>query len=265
MVARSDHQLLNSPDMKEPLLSVQDVGYSVGEGAAARVILRNVTLTLNRGDRLAIVGPNGCGKSSLLRRIASDSTLAGEQTGNIRIGGSGNAVVSFVRQHPKLFPWLRVSDNVGFAEDKGDVGSKDALIARLACSTLKNRFPANLSGGELQRVALAQALFPHPDLLLLDESVSAMDQGHKRQVMETLAQECCERAMGLIFVTHDVRDVLVFANRVLVLSPDEAGTATASEIALPSGGAVDSPESKQAIVAITLAMSGGILPRNKQK
>lgn len=250
--------------MEEPLVSVQDVGYCVGDGAAARMLMRNVTLTLKRGDRLAIVGPNGCGKSSLLRLIASDSTLTGEQAGSIRIGGDANTVVSFVRQRPKLFPWLRVRDNVGFAKGKGDVGALEALMNRLACSTLVDRFPANLSGGELQRVALAQALFPNPDLLLLDESVSAMDQRNKRQVIDALAQECRERDMGLMFVTHDFRDIMVLANRVLVLSPDEAGTAIPHEITLPNNGSVDSPEGKQAIVEIMLAMSGGILSTSKQ-
>jgi ABC-type sulfate/molybdate transport systems ATPase subunit len=190
-----------------------------------------------RGDgrTVALVGPNGSGKTTILRAIAG---IRRPRSGRIRVGESvlfdGDAGVErapearrigYVPQGCGLFPHLRVIDNVAFGlafrpDREGRRSRREAaarLLDDLGCAHLTARLPDALSGGERQRVALARALIVNPQLLLLDEPLSALDASVRRTMRGFLAGRLQELDKPAIVVTHDVRDAIALDAHVYVL------------------------------------------------
>lgn len=175
---------------------------------------------------VALVGPNGCGKTTLLRMIAGARR---PDEGEIEVGGSavfssarGIDVpceargVGYVPQGFGLFPHLTVLDNVAFGVREGPPRRRAAAaramagraLAELDAEALAERRPGTLSGGEQQRVALARALIREPRILLLDEPLSALDAVARRSVRRFLAERLRSLGRPSIIVTHDVRDIV---------------------------------------------------------
>jgi molybdate transport system ATP-binding protein len=189
----------------------------------------SVDLQGNGGPR-AVVGPNGAGKSTLLRTLAGAHRPA---HGSLHIGGrcvfdrsTGVDVapehrhVGFLPQGFGLFPHLNVLDNVAYgAPGKGREAAL-AELERFGVAQLAERLPARLSGGECQAVALARALLRSPQLLLLDEPLSALDLVARRAARRQLAEHLAVVAVPALVVTHDPADVLELGADVVVL---EAG------------------------------------------
>lgn len=195
----------------------------------------SVTLGVPAGRTLALIGPNGSGKSSVLGVIAG---LLPADEGTADLGGRRlfhagrepfRAVhlpphergVALLSQQPALFPHLRVRDNVAFGpRSRGAGGDRareqaDRWLAELGATDLASRRPSSLSGGEAQRVALARALAAEPDLLLLDEPLSALDVSVAAVIRQVLRQVL--RGRTAVVVTHDVLDVVLLADRIAVL------------------------------------------------
>jgi ABC-type sulfate/molybdate transport systems ATPase subunit len=191
----------------------------------------------------AIIGPNGAGKTTLLRAIAgADVGLQG----NVALSGrtlfdssTGVALpaeqrrVGYVPQGHGLFPHLHALDNVAFGCDRARAR---ATLERLEAAHLALRRPRTLSGGERQRIALARALAPDPDGLLLDEPLAALDVGKRRRMRTFLAERLGEADRPTLVVTHDARDVLAIADHVVVLEDGRVAQAgpTGSVIAHPA-------------------------------
>lgn len=192
----------------------------------------DATFSVAPGEILALVGPSGSGKSTTLRSIAGLYAPAG---GRIVCNGSvwldrdaGIDVpararrVGMVFQSFALFPHLTAAENV--IEALGDLPAKArtdrarALLARVHLERLEDRRPAELSGGEQQRVAVARALARRPEVLLLDEPFSAVDRLTRRRLRNELAELRRELPMPVILVTHDLGDVKRLADRICVLS-----------------------------------------------
>lgn len=182
---------------------------------------------------IVLVGPNGAGKTTLLRMIAG-ARRANE--GHIAIGPSvlvdskrgielppEQRGIGYVPQGYGLFPHLRAVDNVAFGlacrgVDKPARRQRAAqLLERLGCSQLAGRLPRGLSGGERQKIALARALIVEPDLLLLDEPLSALDATSRRVMRAFLVEHLAKREKPAIVVTHDLRDVFALGSEVVVL------------------------------------------------
>lgn len=187
------------------------------------------------GEILALVGPSGSGKSTALRSIAG---LYAPSRGRIVCNGSvwldrdaGIHVparerrVGMVFQSYALFPHLTAGENV--VEALGDLpaeqrrGRARTLLARVHLDGLENRRPAELSGGEQQRVAVARALARRPEVLLLDEPFSAVDRVTRRRLRSELAELRRELPMPVILVTHDLDDVVRLADRICVMRRGE--------------------------------------------
>ena len=176
------------------------------------------------GEVLALVGPNGSGKSSLLRALAGLTTM----TGSVRVDGQELAGlaperrnVGWVPQNAALFPHLSALDNVAYG--LGGRRGRDAArewLRRLGVERLGGRKPAQLSGGQAQKVALARALARGPRLLLLDEPLSALDVTARVDVRRALRTHLAAYDGVTILVTHDAVDAVAFADRVVAL---EAG------------------------------------------
>lgn len=201
------------------MLELHAVSKSYANGTRA---LADISLSVDAGEILAIVGGSGCGKSTLLRLVAG---LDVPTKGTIRVDGqaiaSPHEAVGLVFQEPRLLPWLTVARNVGFglaalppAERAARV---DAALARVGLADYGERWPRELSGGQAQRVALARALVARPRVLLLDEPFSALDAFTRVDLQDHLLDLWADTRPTLVLVTHDVEEALVLADRVMVM------------------------------------------------
>jgi sulfonate transport system ATP-binding protein len=191
---------------------------NLGKTFTVDPVLRDVNLTVNPGEFIAIVGRSGCGKSTLLRLIAGLETPS---QGGILVGGEPvkglNPHIRVMFQDARLLLWQKVLDNValGFKQN-GKQGSQWAL-EQVGLFDKAEEFPSALSGGQKQRVALARALVSQPRLLLLDEPLGALDaltRIEMHQLIETLWQE---EGFTTLLITHDVEEAVVLADRVLLI------------------------------------------------
>lgn len=199
----------------------------------------DVNFEVNQGDFVAIYGISGAGKTTLLRIIAG---LDQKSTGQIKINdsiwlNSKNKVclkpqqrkVGMVFQDYALFPNMTVQENLEFALEKGKSAQIiDELIDTIELNDLKNRKPSTLSGGQKQRVALARALVQQPEILLLDEPLSALDDGMRFKLQDYILKVHQKYKLTTFIVTHDLAEVFKLTNYVIKLNEGkiiEKGTA----------------------------------------
>ena len=191
------------------------------------VAAEDVTLSLARGEMLALLGPSGSGKTTVLRLLAGFET---PDAGRILVEGEDVTAVEPVRrrfgmvfQHYALFPHLDVGRNVGFGlESLGVRGAEQAervvrALTLVDLAGLERRRVDQLSGGQQQRVALARALAPEPEVILLDEPFSNLDAELRASVREDVRQILREAGMTAVLVTHDQEEALSIADRVAVM------------------------------------------------
>lgn len=191
--------------------------------------LADITMNVAPGERLALVGPSGVGKTSLLRTLAG---LAPSVHGTIRVNGRDVGTlppeqrgIVYLHQAPALFPHLHVLDNIAFPlrlRGKGEDEARaeaEQLLARVDLLGLAARDVRALSGGQRHRVALARALAAAPNVLLLDEPFAALDPALRREVRDTVVALLDARGPAVVVVTHDVDEAVQFAHRMAVLMP----------------------------------------------
>lgn len=203
------------------MLLLDRVGKTYANGVHA---LDGVTLKVEIGEILAIVGGSGCGKSTLLRTI---SGLDHPTQGRITLDGEKivepHEKIGIIFQEPRLLPWLTVADNVGFGIAHLPKDERERRIARVldkvGLSDKANVWPRELSGGQAQRVAIARALVPRPEVLLLDEPFSALDAFTRTDLQDHVLALWADLRPTLIFVTHDVEEAIVMADRIIVMRP----------------------------------------------
>lgn len=213
-------------------------GLSKAYRAGARV-LDSVDLDVAEGELLALVGPSGSGKTTLLRLIAGLETPT---AGSICVGGKNMAGVpphkrnvALVFQNLALYQHLRVRDNLAFGlrnegMEKHETENRVAQTAdMLGIGPLLDRYPAELSGGEQQRVALGRAIVRRPAALLLDEPLSSLDSPVRRSLRRELKQ--LQRNLGVpaIYVTHDQDEAVALGHRLAVLNHGELQQIGSSE------------------------------------
>lgn len=192
-----------------------------------RAIINDFNLSINHGEFITILGPSGCGKTTILRLIAGFEELNG---GQIILDGQDisqvpaeQRPVNTVFQSYALFPHLTIFENVAFGLKMQKVPSseiKPRVLEALRMVQLEEfaeRKPAQLSGGQQQRVAIARAVVNKPKVLLLDESLSALDYNLRKQMQNEL--KALQRKLGItfIFVTHDQEEALSMSDRIIVL------------------------------------------------
>jgi sulfonate transport system ATP-binding protein len=193
-----------------------------------RAVLDGVDLTLYAGDFVALLGPSGTGKTTLLRIL-----------GGLDTADDGEVVVprarSVVFQEPRLVPALKVWRNVvlGASSLRSAKQKAIAALAEVGIERHANAWPMTLSGGEAQRVALARALATEPGLLLLDEPFAALDALTRIKMHDLLVALCERHRPTVVLVTHDVDEAILLADRVLVLSDGDIGLDLPVEIEKP--------------------------------
>ena len=176
-----------------------------------RVIIRNLNLRIERGEFVALLGESGCGKTTLLRALASlDPVQAG------RIVAPKRPAVVF--QEHRLLPWDSLWRNVSLGLSAPDARARAAsALAEVGLGDRLDDWPRNLSGGQAQRVALARALVQEPELLLLDEPFAALDALTRIRMHELVRELVARHRPGVLLVTHDVDEAIALADRVLVM------------------------------------------------
>ena len=220
-------------------LSLAGVALSLG----GRPVLDGIDLAATRGETVVLLGPSGCGKTSLLRLVAG---LLRPDAGRILVNGAApvpGQAAAMVFQSYRLLPWKTVRANVAFAlphlPEPERAARTDRVLAQVGLARFADAWPRELSGGMQQRAALARALAPEPELLLMDEPFAALD-AQSRELMQAELQRLTGGAAGptVLFVTHSVDEALVLADRVLLLSPAPAASSrkSPSPSPAPAGG-----------------------------
>ncbi|NES27228.1 ATP-binding cassette domain-containing protein [Micromonospora terminaliae] len=194
-------------DLTRPVLTARAVARAFG----STVVLAGVDLVIAAGETVALLGGSGSGKSTLLRILAG---LDDEATGEHVLHGT--AAVVF--QEHRLLPWKRVAGNVALGLTGTGVPARvDRALAEVGLADRGRAWPAELSGGQAQRVAVARALVREPDLLLLDEPFGALDALTRLRMQGLLRRLRAEHGFAALLVTHDVEEALLLADRVLLL------------------------------------------------
>ncbi|WP_373377906.1 ATP-binding cassette domain-containing protein [Cupriavidus nantongensis] len=205
-----------------------------------RTVLHEVALEVAPGEFLAIVGRSGCGKSTLLRLVAG---LEAADGGSIAIDGEAAATGSTSRARPadvrvmfqdaRLLPWKRVLDNVALGLPRARHAEAAQVLAQVGLADRAQAWPARLSGGQRQRVALARALVHHPQLLLLDEPLGALD-ALTRIEMQALIESLWRRlGFTALLVTHDVSEAVALADRIVLIEDGRIAMDTRVALARP--------------------------------
>jgi sulfonate transport system ATP-binding protein len=203
------------------MLVLDRVGKTYPNGVRA---LDGISLDVDPGEILVVIGGSGCGKSTMLRAISGLDTPT---QGRVMLDGAAitapHEKIGIIFQEPRLLPWLRVADNVGFGLEHRPRTERRARVERapdhVGPADKARVWPRELSGGQAQRVAIARALVPRPQVLLLDEPFSALDAFTRADLQDHLLDLWADAQPTLIMVTHDVEEAIVLADRIMVMRP----------------------------------------------
>jgi NitT/TauT family transport system ATP-binding protein len=198
---------------------IREKRYPGARGAKPHVAIAGLSLQVASGELVALVGPSGCGKTTFLNIVAG---LDHDFVGDLRLAPRPDgrpARVGYVFQEPRLLPWRTVYDNIALVlpPHRADAVVEEMLTA-VGLPEARNLYPSQLSGGMSRRVAIARAFAIEPDLLLMDEPFVSLDHDTVEQLHDLLLKLWHARPTTVLFVTHDLREALVLADRLVLLS-----------------------------------------------
>ncbi len=185
-------------------------------------VLENITFEIARGMFSSLLGPSGCGKSTILNLIAK---LDRHTSGDISVNGDK---IGFVFQQPRLLNWRTVTDNVALPleRDNSDKRGRREIAVKylglVGLSGFENYYPLQLSGGMQQRVAIARALVIDPDILLMDEPFSGLDEFTARKLRQELIRIWRGTGKTIVFVTHSISEAVFLSEQILIVSQKPA-------------------------------------------
>lgn len=207
-------------------------------------VIKNLNLTINEGEIIAVVGPSGSGKSTILNMI---SGLIKPTSGNIVVSGE----LGYMFQHDQLFEWRTVWKNVLLGlEIKHQINDEtkryvSEMLKKYDLDDFKNNYPKELSGGMRQRIALIRTMATKPNILLLDEPFSALDYQTRIKVSDDIYKIIRDQHLTAILVTHDISEAISMADKVVVLSKR--------------------PATIKSIYDINVTIDDELIPMNKRK
>ncbi len=237
-----------------PALELRSVRRVYGFGSAATTALDDVHLTVPSGRFVSLIGPSGCGKSTLLRLVAG---LERPDLGLVLVHGVTPAeacaakMIGLVPQSPALLPWLSVLRNVtlpqkinrgagkrreriaDFAERRTAVPDMEELLVKAGLGDALHKLPAQLSGGMRQRAAIVRAFGLQPDVLVMDEPFSALDEFTRESLQDQLLDLWEELRTTVLFVTHSVSEAVRLSDTVVVMAPNPGRIVESIDVDLP--------------------------------
>ncbi len=214
--------------MERPYLKIDHVTKTFERGGAVSEVLKDVSLVINKGEYVSVIGHSGCGKSTLLNMVAgllpvtSGAILLEDR--EVNSPGPDRAVVF---QNHSLLPWLTVYDNVKLAVDKVFARSRSRAerhdwtmhnLELVQMAHAKDKRPAEISGGMKQRVGIARALSMEPKVLLLDEPFGALDALTRAHLQDSVMQIHASLGNTVIMITHDVDEAVLLSDRIVMLT-----------------------------------------------
>jgi len=228
-----------------PPIEARGIDLKYGSG---KTVFTSLDLILRNGEFLAVVGPSGCGKTSLLKILGGFlQPSAGYVNRNgSRINSPSPEAVMIFQEFDQLFPWKRVWENTAFPLKAGgksglsglDESEKqrrvEEILREVGLFDYRSYFPHQLSGGMKQRAALARALVSRPPVLLMDEPFGSLDAQKREELQSLLLRMWREHDFSVVFVTHDITEALLLADRILVMeSAVSGGNFTLMDLELP--------------------------------
>ncbi|MBN9333116.1 ABC transporter ATP-binding protein [Devosia sp.] len=224
-------------------VQVSNITKSFGPDEARVTVLNGVSLTIRKGEFVSLIGPSGCGKSTLLKVVAGLSDADG---GSVSINGKSVAeaarrkAIGLVPQSPALLPWRTILDNVSLpikinpAANAGrTLRDPKEILTSFGLGKAMDRYPAQLSGGMQQRAAIARAFVFDPDILLMDEPFSALDEMNRDQQRMGLLDFWQSNQKSVLFVTHSVPEAIMLSDRIVLMAAHPGRIAEIIDVDLP--------------------------------
>lgn len=221
----------NGPEAAQEMVRLEHIEKSFGKNK----VLKDVSLSIFRGEFLTVIGRSGCGKTTMLKLI---NGLLSPDAGKVSVEGKDIAQtnlialrrrIGYVIQNKGLFPHMTVEKNITYVpriSGQKDKRANHALALQLLNlvgleEEMVKRYPAELSGGQQQRVGIARALAAHPHILLMDEPFGALDEITRKAMQREILRLQKELGLTVIFITHDIREAMYLGDRVLVMDQGE--------------------------------------------
>jgi NitT/TauT family transport system ATP-binding protein len=226
----------------EIIIKDLNVSFPDKDGGEPVIALSNVNLEIKQGEFISLVGPSGCGKTTLLRTIAD---LQKATSGSITVRGQSPSDIrnkkkyGIVFQSPVLYEWRTVRRNVCMPMELMGIPKKDRtarvtkMLELVGLMEFGKKYPHELSGGMQQRVNIARALAIKPEILLMDEPFSALDEFTKEKLHEDVQRIWWKTNKTILFVTHNIQEAVFLSTRVVVLSPHPGRVSAVIDIDLP--------------------------------
>ena len=223
------------------LLELKDVTVSFPSPDGSRMTaLRDMSLSVEQGELVALVGPSGCGKSTALNVLAGQVRPV---SGQVRLAGEPvkgvSPSVGYISQADTLLPWRTVLDNVALAMELRGVEKRErreaarGLMARMGLSGFEDNYPRELSGGMKKRAAIARVLAVDPAILMMDEPFGPLDALTKEKLQDEILALWESTGCTILYVTHDLTEAITLADRVVLLSHRPGRVAGEYPIDLP--------------------------------
>ncbi|OYU47476.1 MAG: nitrate ABC transporter ATP-binding protein [Rhizobiales bacterium PAR1] len=221
-----------TPEMAAPLVELSGASLVYGREGEKTLALADATLSIGKGEFIAVVGPSGCGKSTLMKLVTG---LLPATSGSVKVHGEVVRKpikgVGMAFQNATLMPWRTTRDNIllplevvephkrRFRANRAEYVAKvEALLASVGLGGFGDKFPWQLSGGMQQRSNLCRALIHEPEILMLDEPFGALDAFTREELWSVLQNLWLERRFTTVLVTHDLREAVYLADTVYVMS-----------------------------------------------
>ncbi|MCT4605127.1 MAG: ABC transporter ATP-binding protein [Marinisporobacter sp.] len=212
-------------NLDENMIEIKNLKVHYKEGGKETVAIDEIDLNIKKGEICAVIGPSGCGKSTLVKVL---SEIIKDYQGNVLMDGKKvdpkENRIGLIPQNYGLVKWKTVEENI-FLSTKIKDGKKhidgvfyERLLNKLHIKGLEKRYPNHLSGGQKQRVSIARAFLLKPNLLLMDESFSALDPMTREAVQKLFLEVWKEYKVTTILVTHDIREAIYLGEKIVVFS-----------------------------------------------
>jgi NitT/TauT family transport system ATP-binding protein len=208
-----------------PILAVTEIVKRFGAGGDALLAVDRVSFAIAEGEFVSLIGPSGCGKSTLFNIIGG---LVGDYAGRVTVDGapvSGtHAAFGMVFQEESTFPWRTVIDYVSFPLELAGIGKRERherarhFVSMVGLDGFERRYPAELSGGMRQRVAIARTLASKPRILLMDEPFAALDEQTRLLLGDKVLQIHQQLRQTTLLITHNITEAVQLSDRVLVMT-----------------------------------------------